>query len=1538
MKIRISVFAGIVVLVLPLLWITPASAGSLSLKHDEWAQISPPRDLQGITLRALTRNYLVDSDYGSGWSVFKLLDSGDYQTASLDEPLEQGRGYWIITSGPDVEIPLPHNSQVTPDQSIEACAGSCFGIELLGAETEMGLNLLGYPYEFAQRYGDARIVAESGPCRVGCTPIEAESAGQMFETLFHYDGVDYQSLNSNSMLQPWQAFWAASLDQSNEHPAELIFDNPIQSPLVGYWPLDDGSGLSAHDASRFDSAGVLSQAFWATGRQQGGVCLGGTQGEDISAASGAVDNPSSVSIAAWIKPVAEVEKWGWIGSFGDSAGLYIKRDGTLVMYIWDGNTWPDVQATTAQLRGKLEIGAEGLYDGQWHHVTGSYDPANGFSIHVDGVLIASAAATNAINYSQGGQWRIGSMQGQRNFSGCLDEVRVFGSVLSLAEVETLAGQAESAVPNTNAAPQVALASDQTIVLSDNAVVAVSVVDDGRPLGGVLSARWEQRAGPAVTLPGVTLDAAGNATSVLNFTQTGLYEFELIASDSEKSGSERITITVELGVEPIAGAICISEFQAADQEVIADEDQDYPDWIELYNPGNSAVSLAGWCLTDDADEPGQWCFDSGSIPGKGYQVVFASDKDRQSPNFHTNFKLGKGGEYLGIFNPSGEEVCAFAPEYPQQYDLLSYGTDAAGAGAYFSQPTPGATNQDASVVSPIQIAAVDDVEMQAGENRQLSISISGVPSDSIDFSGSELPEFVELGSYQNGVLTLDIAASATGVFGATIIAANQWFDNSEWFLITVGDPVETQVPPSLCITEFMAADQEVIADENNAYPDWIELHNSADTPLSLAGWCLSDDETDPTGWCFNAGTLGADEYLVVFASGDNQQGPPSHTNFKLSKGGEYLGVFDPSGQAVCQYAPEFPQQYDNVSYGLDSDGGGVYFGQPTPGAANDLTSIDIPFELAAIANISMDVGEQRSVQIQLAGSEPTAVSFDGSALPAFATLIDNGDGTARLSLQPESAGTFDITVSATSGVFTDSVTFTLVATNAGSAIESVDQMQLSWGGKPLVLDAPGNRLFLSLGEQYRAARDMSGVFSYLHSTAGYHVNIDGTSVDSGAVFGASVQHGDRLTLLVTRNAVDVWSFDVVITNLPILQVVAEEIVDEPKLPGVARWADGDRNIDSGLINLGIEYRGVSAQLFDKKPFGLEFREPESEDGQNIQLLGLRNDDDWIADAAYRDQSFARNLVTYDLYREMQPFAYLDQEGVQQGQSTVAGGLSELILNSRYHGVYMMHERVDRKLLSLEKIDVPEDELGERWDLVDFDDPANGSVLYKAQLNQADLTADSAIGFEQKYPDEDDIIYVDALDELIAWVNETPDAEFAATVGDIVNLESLVDYWLITLATANRDALWKNYYLARNQGSKWFFVPWDYDATFGMTYLGGEDDTSDRSFQFDKNYLLVRIGQNPSIGFYDMALARWQELRDTLLSVDAVTARFAGYAEQLDRAAGSAGKSPRERNLDRWPQTGNDGAGQPELGQPSYIREWLVRRMDYVDNKLLELAGE
>ena len=123
---------------------------------------------------------------------------------------------------------------------------------------------------------------------------------------------------------------------------------------------------------------------------------------------------------------------------------------------------------------------------------------------------------------------------------------------------------------------------------------------------------------------------------------------------------------------------------------------------------------------------------------------------------------------------------------------------------------------------------------------------------------------------------------------------------------------------LLISEFMAVNDTTLADADGEYSDWIEVHNPTANAVNLDGWHLTDDAENLSRWEFPAVTLDAGEYLVVFASGKNRTDPASelHTNFKLSGDGEYLALVRPDGVTVSHaFAPQFPAQRDDVSYGL-----------------------------------------------------------------------------------------------------------------------------------------------------------------------------------------------------------------------------------------------------------------------------------------------------------------------------------------------------------------------------------------------------------------------------------------------------------------------------------------------------------------------------------------------------------------------------------------------------------------------------------------------
>jgi hypothetical protein len=113
--------------------------------------------------------------------------------------------------------------------------------------------------------------------------------------------------------------------------------------------------------------------------------------------------------------------------------------------------------------------------------------------------------------------------------------------------------------------------------------------------------------------------------------------------------------------------------ASNNRVLADEDGDFPDWIEFHNASTNTVSLAGYFLTDDPANLRKWAFPEMSLAGDGYLLVFASGKNRRNPaaRLHANFQLDAAGEFLALTDGNAV-VHGFTPAYPPQQEDVSYG--------------------------------------------------------------------------------------------------------------------------------------------------------------------------------------------------------------------------------------------------------------------------------------------------------------------------------------------------------------------------------------------------------------------------------------------------------------------------------------------------------------------------------------------------------------------------------------------------------------------------------------------------------------------------------------------------------------------------------------------------------------------------------------------------------------------------------------------------------------------------------------------------
>ncbi|HEX4121270.1 MAG TPA: CotH kinase family protein [Verrucomicrobiae bacterium] len=145
-------------------------------------------------------------------------------------------------------------------------------------------------------------------------------------------------------------------------------------------------------------------------------------------------------------------------------------------------------------------------------------------------------------------------------------------------------------------------------------------------------------------------------------------------------------------------------------------------------------------------------------------------------------------------------------------------------------------------------------------------------------------------------------------------------------------------PSIEISEFMAANKSTLSDSFGESSDWIEIHNGTSAVANLAGWSLSVDASNLTEWTFPDYVLESGDYLVVFASGRNLTAVTNelHTNFKLPAAGSFLALVDPNTNLVSFFAPQYPPQSTDVSYGVDPflKNAIGYYTIPTPGNPND----------------------------------------------------------------------------------------------------------------------------------------------------------------------------------------------------------------------------------------------------------------------------------------------------------------------------------------------------------------------------------------------------------------------------------------------------------------------------------------------------------------------------------------------------------------------------------------------------------------------------
>ena len=141
---------------------------------------------------------------------------------------------------------------------------------------------------------------------------------------------------------------------------------------------------------------------------------------------------------------------------------------------------------------------------------------------------------------------------------------------------------------------------------------------------------------------------------------------------------------------------VNEFMASNLNWITDNDDDFDDWIEIYNPTAYSINLAGYYLTDDLNELDKWQIpngfpDSTTIESNEYLIFWADDQPWEGPK-HLGFKLSIYGEQIVLVNTDGTTIID-SVTYQSQTTNISQGRypDGSESWLFYNVPSPGYSN-------------------------------------------------------------------------------------------------------------------------------------------------------------------------------------------------------------------------------------------------------------------------------------------------------------------------------------------------------------------------------------------------------------------------------------------------------------------------------------------------------------------------------------------------------------------------------------------------------------------------------------------------------------------------------------------------------------------------------------------------------------------------------------------------------------------------------------------------------------------------------
>ena len=252
-------------------------------------------------------------------------------------------------------------------------------------------------------------------------------------------------------------------------------------------------------------------------------------------------------------------------------------------------------------------------------------------------------------------------------------------------------------------------------------------------------------------------------------------------------------------------------------------------------------------------------------------------------------------------------------------------------------------------TPIILSVTEPENRTAGEHVQIMAKISdeiAVDEMILYYANTRLSPFRSRPMSENGrAYTGDIPSSPAGTEVRYYVEARAVESHSS----TAFFPAKTEFEPltfrvmsptaknsDVIINEFMASNTNSIMDPQGGHDDWIELYNTSENPINLAGMYLSDDLANPRKWQFpKQTTITPKGYLIVWADSDDGSQTELHANFNLSKNGETLILVDTDERHnQVLDAVKFGAQKQDTAIGRVPNGSGDFkAAEMTPGSPN-----------------------------------------------------------------------------------------------------------------------------------------------------------------------------------------------------------------------------------------------------------------------------------------------------------------------------------------------------------------------------------------------------------------------------------------------------------------------------------------------------------------------------------------------------------------------------------------------------------------------------